>query len=196
MRFLGNILTSGVVKNSEFYNVAKTKDELIDGIPTLIIGWSSAKEMYPNLKILDWKVDDLTYWTFGKRERRDRMEEDLEKFKKETMNHVIKSIKYKFVNLLTVSDNKKKRLFELIKDSSKKIVFVNNDMMYIYHDGFDYVIGFSLRDIQYECGTVKKIFNIIENSENIELAKDKEIITYAMRRSLKDKLYLIPYLCY
>ena len=194
MRFIANILTSTKVDDSDFYNVVKDENCLIDGIPTLIIGWERAKKLYPKLSILEWKINDNTYWTFGKRERRDRMEEDIIRFKNVSVNQFLKRIKYSFINVLTMKNDKKSLLFESIKDSTKKYVYCENDMLYIYNSGKDSVVGMSLRDIEYEGGNVKKLFSMLHNTQSVEFVTDNGSISYSMKKSIKNKMYLIPYL--
>ena len=80
MKYIANILTSDPFSASELYNVTTERDSLIGGIPTLIIGWERAKSEYPDASIIDWKLDDDTYWTYGKYERRDKFEENTKRF--------------------------------------------------------------------------------------------------------------------
>ena len=97
MRFIANILTDKKFINSELYNVVDNKDKLIDGIPTLVIGWGFTKKMYPNASILNWSIDNNIYWTYGKREKRSRYEENIEKFRQFAISNFIKSVKYKIL---------------------------------------------------------------------------------------------------
>ena len=72
MKFIANILTDKPFTNAELYNVVSDKNNLIDGIPTLVIGWEYTKKMFNNANILDWEIDRNTYWTYGKREKRNK----------------------------------------------------------------------------------------------------------------------------
>ena len=76
MNYLANIYTKSKLDIEPFFNVVDDENKLIDGIPTLIIGWDSVKSLYGDINILDKKVKDNIYWTFGKRERRNVMEKN------------------------------------------------------------------------------------------------------------------------
>ena len=103
MNYLANIYTKSKLDIEPFFNVVDDENKLIDGIPTLIIGWDSVKSLYGDINILDKKVKDNIYWTFGKRERRNVMEVDVQKFKRKAMSIVSNNVKYKFFNILTAN---------------------------------------------------------------------------------------------
>ena len=100
MKFIANILTDKPFTNAELYNVVSDKNNLIDGIPTLVIGWEYTKKMFNNASILDWEIDRNTYWTYGKREKRNRYEENLERFRQMSITRFIKSVNYRYSNIL------------------------------------------------------------------------------------------------
>ena len=79
MNYLANIYTKSKLDIEPFFNVVDDENKLIDGIPTLIIGWDSVKSLYGDINILDKKVKDNIYWTFGQRERRNVMVVDVVK---------------------------------------------------------------------------------------------------------------------
>ena len=57
MKYIANILTNGIFED-ELYNVTSKKGDLIDGIPTLVIGWEFYKKRYSNANILESKIDE------------------------------------------------------------------------------------------------------------------------------------------
>lgn len=158
MRFIANILTDKKFINSELYNVVDNKDKLIDGIPTLVIGWGFTKKMYPNASILNWSIDNNIYWTYGKREKRSRYEENIEKFRQFAISNFIKSVKYKFYNLLIINNDEKDYIVSLLSKSDGSIVYINYNMVYILDNNKGLVIGFSLRDIDYIGKDRKKFY--------------------------------------
>ena len=99
MKKIANILTDGIFDNDGLYNVVKTKDELIEGIPTLVIGWEKTKSLFPTACIIERKINDDTYWTWGSRERRQVMEKDIAVFRRLALKRFTKSIKYVFLSL-------------------------------------------------------------------------------------------------
>ena len=194
MNYLANIYTKSKIDIEPFFNVVDDENKLIDGIPTLIIGWDSVKSLYGDINILDKKVKDNIYWTFGKRERRNVMEVDVQKFKRKAMSIVSNNVKYKFFNILTAKNDKKKSFYLLLKDTRYKTVFSFNNMLYIYIDGTDTVVSISLRDVEYIGGDVKKIFSTLYNNKFVKVANDNDLKDTNAKLFFKDNIYLIPYI--
>lgn len=194
MNYLANIYTKSKLDIEPFFNVVDDENKLIDGIPTLIIGWDSVKSLYGDINILDKKVKDNIYWTFGKRERRNVMEVDVQKFKRKAMSIVSNNVKYKFFNILTAKNDKKKSFYALLKDTRRKTIFSFNNMLYIYVDGTDTVVSISLRDVDYIGGDVKKIFSTLYNNKFVKVANDNDLKDTNAKLFFKDNIYLIPYI--
>jgi hypothetical protein len=194
MKYIANILTDKKFTDSELYNVVNSKDKLIGDIPTLIIGWGYTKKMYPEANILDWKINDNIFWTYGKREKRNKYEENIDKFKKLSINKFIKSVKYQYYNLLTISEEEKRYIISLLCRDCKTHIYINCDMVYIFDDENNIVIGFSLRDIDYINNSRKKMFNIILRNKNNNVIDIKDTLSYDMKISLNECKYVIPYL--
>ena len=193
MKYIGNILTTAKLENVDYYNVVNKKEDLIDGIPTLIIGWSSVKSLYNDVDITDWKINNNTYWTFGKRERREKMELDIPKFKKLACDNISKKIRYKFFNVLTETKDKKERLYKSFSDKDVKTIYVNGDMIYVLYNDKKTVIGISLRDIDYIGGNREKILSTVKKNDNIKIIDDSNGITRKLKYLFKNNLYIIPY---
>lgn len=194
MNYLANIYTKSKLDIEPFFNIVDDEKKIIDGIPTLIIGWDSVKSLYGDINILDKKVKDNIYWTFGKRERRNVMEVDVQKFKKKAMSIVSNNVKYKFFNILTAKNDKKKSFYMLLKDTRHKTIFSFNNMLYIYIDGTDTVVSISLRDVDYIGGDVKKIFSTLYNNKFVKVANDNDLKDTNAKLFFKDNIYLIPYI--
>lgn len=194
MNYLANIYTKSKIDIEPFFNVVDDENKLIDGIPTLIIGWDSVKSLYGDINILDKKVKDNIYWTFGKRERRNVMEVDVQKFKRKAMSITCNNVKYKFFNILTAKNDKKKSFYLLLKDTRHKTIFSFNNMLYIYIDGTDTVVSISLRDVDYIGGDVKKIFSTLYNNKFVKVANDNDLKDTNAKLFFKDNIYLIPYI--
>ena len=194
MNYLANIYTKSKIDIEPFFNVVDDENKLIDGIPTLIIGWDSVKSLYGDINILDKKVKDNIYWTFGKRERRNVMEVDVQKFKRKAMSIVSNNVKYKFFNILTAKNDKKKSFYLLLKDTRYKTIFSFNNMLYIYIDGTDTLVSISLRDVEYIGGDIKKIFSTLYNNKFVKVANDNDLKDTNAKLFFKDNIYLIPYI--
>jgi hypothetical protein len=191
MKFIANILTDKPFVNTELYNVVNDKDKLIDGIPTLVIGWEYTKKIYENANILNWEIDRNTYWTYGKREKRNRYEENLEKFRELALYRFIKSVKYSYFNILIASNEEKEYVWSLI-DTDGTYVYLNNDMVYAFDEQENKVIGFSLRDIDYLKKDRKKVLSKIYSNTNLIEVKDN--LSWETKNALRNCSYVIPFL--
>ena len=195
MRYIGNILTSDPFDGGALYNVTGERDLLTPGIPTLIVGWEKTKEMYPEASIIEFEVDKDVYWTYGKYEKRDKFEENVKKFYDLTIKRLKDAITYTFYDVLVGSGDKFISFLSFISNSDKKVVYLNNDMAYIYN-GKNLVVGVSLRDCDYsDCSLKKRFFSALyENKENIVLVKNSDDVLKSIRYKIRGKEYIIPYL--
>lgn len=194
MKYLGNIVTDSRINNLEYYNIVKSLEKIIPDIPTLIVGYHKTISVYgENFSILDWKLGNNLYWTYGRRERGDRFLEDIEKFKTLCLNYMIKTVDYRLFNVLLESVDRKKEFLSYIKDKKDKIVYIDDDMVYLYEDN-KHVMGFSLRDIEYSGGNKKKILSILLSDEKNKVLNSKDVFNNEFNITLKNKPYIIPYL--
>lgn len=199
MRKIGNILTDGKFDSEGIYNVVSSKDDLISGIPTLVIGWDFVKKNYPEANIINWKIDNNTYWTFGNRERRAQYEVRLEDFKNLSIERLIKNVKYVPFSVLTETDENKKEFFGMINNESlEKLIYTRNDMLYLYLPSKEVVYGVSLRDIWYIGKNAEKFVQKIYKTENVDSVNSivGQTLTHGMISKFKNCMYIIPCLCY
>ena len=168
---------------------------MIDGIPTLVIGWEYTKKMFNNASILDWEIDRNTYWTYGKREKRNRYEENLERFRQMSITRFIKSVNYRYSNILIADDDEKKYIFSLLEnDKDVLYAYLSNDMVYLFDNIDNSVIGFSLRDIDYLGKDRKRVLSKIYYNKNVQLIDIKDCLTWETKNALRNCSYIIPYL--
>lgn len=194
MKFIANILTNKPFSNNELYNVVDDVNKLISDIPTLVIGWEYTKKLYPNASILEWMIDQNTFWTYGKREKRNKYEENIEKFRQLALNRFIKSVKYKFFSLLTSSNAEKESILKVINSEKGSNIYISYDMVYIFSRENNDVIGFSLRDIDYIGKDRKDILSKIYRNKNNTIIDVKEELSWDTKNALRNCGYVIPYL--
>lgn len=194
MKFIANILTDKPFKDNDLYNVVSDKNNLIDGIPTLVVGWEYTKKLYPEASILNWEVGNNVYWTYGNREKRNKYEENIVKFRQFALTKFIKSVKYKFYGLLTTTDEEKEYILTLIDKDSGSFIYMNYDMVYIFDVENNIVVGFSLRDIDYMGKERKGIFSKIYRNQNNNIIDIKDSLTWDTKNALRNCNYVIPYL--
>lgn len=194
MKYLGNIVTDSKLTTFDYYNVVKTKDKIIEDIPTLIVGYEKTKSIYgDNFSVLDWKIEDNVYWTYGRRERGEKYLENIEKFKNLCFNDMVKTVDYRLFNVLVESTERKKEFFNYIKDKKNKTIYISDDMVYLYEDN-KHVIGFSLRDVEYGGGNKKRILSILLSDDKNNILNSKDVFNNEFSYTLKNKPYIIPYL--
>ena len=190
MKYIANILTSGNFED-ELYNVTSKKGELIDEIPTLVIGWEFCKKRYSNPDILDNKIDELTYWTYGKREKRDKYEETISWFKDFAIKMFIKSINYQFINVLTLNGESKDTFYDIFRNG-KPTSYFSGEMCYIRKNDEKSVYGVSLRDFGYIGVDTKKMASFIYSNSFVVNKKDN--LSQENKSYFNRCKYVMPYL--
>jgi hypothetical protein len=195
MKYIANILTDEPFSEAELYNVVQDHDSVVPDIPTLIIGWEKTKELYPAASIIEWKVDENVYWTYGKYERRDKYEVNVKKFQDLAFKKYVDSVNYVFYDVILEGEDRFAKFIELLLSNMQKTIYVTGDMMYIYIDSTRKVVGLSLRDCDYIDETYKKrIFSAIYNNSSVTFLKNNDAISKEVRFKTRGRAYILPYL--
>ena len=195
MKYIANILTDEPFNEGELYNVVRDKGKLIPDIPTLIIGWERTKTEYPDASIIEWKVADNVYWTYGKYERRDKYEVNIKKFQDLSFKKFVESLEYVFYDVLLTPPERFESFLASLGSDNQKTIYVTGDMMYLYYNGTNKVVGLSLRDCDYlNEFTKKRIFSSVYNSNTVNLLKNNDEISKEIRYKAKGRAYILPYL--
>lgn len=195
MKYIANILTDEPFNEGELYNVVRGKEELVPDIPTLIIGWERTKTEYPDTSIIEWKVADNVYWTYGKYERRDKYEVNVKKFQDLSFKKFVESLEYAFYDVLLTPPERFESFLASLGSDNQKTIYVTGDMMYLYYNGTNKVVGLSLRDCDYlNEFTKKRIFSSVYNSNTVNLLKNNDEISKEIRYKAKGRAYILPYL--
>ena len=196
MKYVANILTDEPFSDAELYNVVQDRVSLVPDIPTLIVGWEKTKELYPDASIIEWKVDENVYWTYGKYERRDKYEANVKKFNDLALKKFIDSVNYVFYDVILEGEDRFTKFIELLLCNAQKTVYITGDMMYIHIDYTKKVVGVSLRDCDYLGETYKKrIFSAMYNNPSVILLKNNDAISKEVRFKTRGRAYILPYLC-
>lgn len=195
MKYIANILTQEPFSDAELYNVVKDRKGLIPGIPTMIVGWDLTKSEYPDASIIEWKVADDVYWTYGKYERRDKYEINVKKFQDLAFKKFIDTLEYVFYDVLITQNARFESFIASFSSPVPKTVYVTGDMMFICYDGAKKVVGLSLRDCDYLDDSLKKrIFSAMYNSQSVNILKNNDDISKQLRFKARGKAYILPYL--
>ena len=197
MQVLGYIVTSSRLKTKyEFISVVKDISMVEEGKPYLVIGLSEAKKIASDkFSILNKSLENNGYWTFGRTERRDEYESDLNVFYNKVITDNIDKIKYIYINILYINFNLLKRLLTLCYNKDKKYIYIWNDMIYVLCSR-NTVIGISLAIMKYMQYDANKIIKRIKSNPNNIICENDGCISTKIRRLIRHKQYVVPYIMF
>ena len=144
---IGNVVCEKYIKIDKNFNLVKSTNEIIENLPTLIVGLNNAKGFTDKISYLDRKINKNTFWTFTRLEKRDLFEEDLFYFIKLSYDNLSKSSNFKFIDLILSDSGEINKVFNNIKTSDKVITFSYENMVYLHINNIIY--GFDLRQVEY-----------------------------------------------
>lgn len=190
--FVGNIVSKSNLNIDKYFNVVESLDNIIQGLPTLIIGWDIVKTINPNADFIDKKLSNDIFWTFKKTERRDIFEEDLYNFIHHTYNRLVNDIKYQYIDFIQLDEDEIKEIFNQIKNK-KSITYFYNNMLYIHNEKTIY--GIDLKLVKYLDFDTTKTINKIKRYSKVFLTDNDIIIEYKdIIDMLDNEVKYIPYL--
>lgn len=191
--YIANIVSNSNINVDKYFNITNSLDDIIEGLPTLIIGWDIVKTINPNADFIDKKLSDNIFWTLKKIERRDIFQEDLYNFINYCYSLLVKDINYKFIDLITLNDSQIKESFNLIKKCEKSATYQYNDMIYVYCDNTIY--GIDLKLVKYLDYDVEKTIEKIKKNSSVFLSGDQILIEYKdIISMLNNEVKYVPYL--
>ena len=192
MKF-ANIVSKTQINVPQDFNVVQSMDEIIHGLPTLIIGFDLTDKLFPNYDVGNIKVTDNVYWTTKKTESRDKHNIELEWFKHFAYHELIKDINYIFVDPIQY---KKKSLLKILKKIytiPNKITYQHKDMIYVYSDKF--IFGIDLKLFKYIGLDVSKIKDKIIRISSVFLEGADIFIEYKyIIDDMENQVRFLPYL--
>ena len=128
---VANIVSKTKVSVSNNFNVVNTIDDIINGLPTLIVGYQETKNLFPDFDVTNMKVTNSVYWTPSKIEKRSQFEESIDKFIDLIFLDLVKDIKYIFVDPIQYYNRKLWKILRKIYSLNNPISFKYNKMIYI-----------------------------------------------------------------
>jgi hypothetical protein len=192
MKF-ANIVTKTEINISSDFNVVESMDEIIHGLPTLIIGFDLTDKIFPNYDVGNIKVAENIYWTTKKTENRDKLNIELEWFKQFSYYELIKNVNYVFVDPIQYKKNSLLKILRKIYSLPNKITYQHKDMLYIYSDNF--IFGVDLKLIKYMGLNTIKIKNKIIKISSVFLSDSDIFIEYKnIIEDLDNQVRFLPYL--
>lgn len=193
MQKLGTIVSKRAIKDVVgFVEVVKDMESVNDSTkPILVIGLEEAKKQGKEFSILNKRLDNNLFWTFGKTERRTDHERDIQNFYEYVLNKSIKNIKYYYINIFKLRYNKVKNLLSIIYNTNKKYIYINNNIIYIYYN--NYILGISLTMTDYMGVDRKKIIRKLRQNKNNIVYYHNTFLDEKMKEIANKKQYILPY---
>mgnify|MGYP004483256061 CR=1 FL=1 len=191
MQYIANII-GGQSGTGFLYNFVEKSSDCIPGLPILVVGWENANRFYKDkVNVLNRKIDDMTYWTYSKYERREEYEKDTRKFLEFALNSIADKIKYTYFDIVLESEVNKKNL---VNSYSKSVYYESRNMIYIYISDRNTVLGISKVQLAY-FGYRSDIFirsMITKGAKNLTLKSS--LIPKDIWRIYQWRRYMIPVL--
>lgn len=190
---LANIVSNNDLNTSSDFKVVSSIDNIIDGLPTLIVGYDNVKKYFPDFDITSNKISEDVYWTFKKNEKRDKYQEDLNFFTKKVYTDLINDLSYVFVDPIHYGKKSMKKILRKIYSSNIIVSYEHDDMIYIYADKI--IFGVDLKLLKFIGFNILKVKTKIKSISTVFLEKNEILIDYKIIMSFFDnKFRYLPYL--
>lgn len=200
--FIGRIIcknSNNIQFHSDYINIIGYSNDTVikNDIPILIIGKELSETIFgkDKIKVLDRKIDKNLFWTYSKMEKRSEYENDLLKFNKYIINNVRNSCKYLNFNIFIEPLHRIKSFIKFIDNNYNKIIYYNNNHLYIYTPGStSCIVGLSLSDCEYIGINKDKILQRIKKNKSNIFIEDDNFMTKSLKKEFNNSKYIIPYL--
>jgi len=168
-------------------------DEIIEGLPTIIVGWKFMTQFFPEQDILEKQIDEKTFWTYARTEKRSDYEVDIENFITFAHKYLVNNVFYVFIDPIQYKLSKIKKVLAKIKSSEKIISYHHGDMVYICTDNI--VFGVDLLLLEFIGLNRAKVLSKIEADSNVFLTEPNILIEYKdYVERLGNQVKYVPYL--
>lgn len=190
---IANIVSTTKLNVSKDFNIVSSMDDIIHGIPTLIVGFDIVNKLYPDFDITERQVEPNLYWIFKRIERRDDFEAGLRWFTSKVIDDLSKDISYVFVDLMQYRKKTLCKIARKFLNIEKKFSVIFNDMIYIY--GENIIFGVDLKLFRFAGLDSEKLKKTIQAKSTVFLGvddiliEDKNIIN-----ELGTQIRYLPYL--
>tara|TARA_R110002126_G_scaffold17994_1_gene69403 strand:+ start:372 stop:974 length:603 start_codon:yes stop_codon:yes gene_type:complete len=193
--YIGNIVTTSKIEDPNF-KVCRKVETIIEGLPTLIVGWDKTKELYGDeVSILHKEINPTTCWTFSPKERRVDYEKDVKKFIYNSYNRIGDEIHYIYVDIIHDSRKKINKILRKIYSLKNPKLYIHNDrMVYLYAEGM--IFGIDLDVVEYLGIEPNRVITKLRNLSGC-LLMDTEIFNKYknIMTKINNKVRFLPYLC-
>lgn len=193
--YIANIVSrTRTTFNDELFNITDDITSINPNLPTLVVGWGFVKEVYQgkNISILNKNIDKSTMWTFSRHEKRTEYEKDSKYFLELLIDDISKGVKYRYINILTLTYKKTKNLIEKLNKLEISCIYVYmNSFIYIYSSSTKTAYGVDFNMIDYLNINRKKIYKKLYNLGDVFFSDD--FIDDELKKHIKDNK-ITPYI--
>ena len=190
---VANIVSTNKVSVSDEFNVVTSLDNIIQGLPTLIIGFDVVNKKYPDFNILSKQLGPNLFWTFKRTEKRDKYEEDLTWFMSYAYQEFVKDLSYVFVDPIQYPLRSIKKILRKMESLTNPVAYYNGRMVYVYGDNITF--GIDIKLLNFIGLKTEKIISKIKSKSSVFLDGDKIIIEYKKNvEALGNQVRYIPFL--
>lgn len=193
MKKLGAIVTKRKINDVVgFVEVVPDMKSVTDPTkPILVVGLNEAKKLTEDFCILEKRISENLFWTFGKTEKRNDHERDILQFYDYVLSKAIDDIPYYYVNIFKLRYNKVKNIINILNNSKEKYIYINKNIIYIYYN--NYILGLSLTMLEYIGIARKKVLRFLYKNPANKIQYQTQFLDEQMRKVLNNKKYVIPY---
>jgi hypothetical protein len=190
---IANIFSKSNIEVPQDFNVVTSFGDIIEGLPTLTIGYEYVNEHYPDFDITNTCLGGNLYWTFRKNEKRDKYEQDLRWFISKVYGDLVNKISYIFVDPIQYKTKTLVKIVKKIYFLKSIISYKTNQMVYIYGDNL--IFGIDLKLFKYIGMNIDKIQTKIKDISTVFLDESDIFIEYKNTLSMLDnKARYLPFL--
>ena len=190
---IANIFSRNNVEAPQDFNVVTSFSDIIEGLPTLIVGYDYVNDKYTDFDITNICLGGNLYWTFKKTEKRDKHEQDLKWFISKVYADLTDELSYIFVDPIQYRGKTLVKIVKKIYSLKNIITYINHEMVYIYGDKL--IFGIDLRLLAYMGIDTQKIQSKIKAASTVFLDNSDIFIEYKNTiSSLDNKARYLPFL--
>lgn len=196
LKKLGNVVDTSKISYPNFINKCSGMDAIDANLPTLLIGYSFAKGIYPMINVLERRIGKSLYWTFSRKERRGINEVDLSSFYSGLFRNEVRRIPYFYLNLVCYTKEQLKKFGSFLRDDRCKICYhdTGNRSIFVYME--NRVLGISENDLEYIGAPINKTLELMKNNPSNHFVKfpylSGDSLSSNIRMFLNLNSYIIP----
>lgn len=130
-------------KNTNLVTITDTYSD--SKLPTQIIGWNKAEEIFnDNISILNKVVRPNVYWTFSPDEKMQDFNEDVSYFINQLYGDYIKQFEYYFIDPVIDNITKLKHIMRFITQDRFGCSYISDDYIYMFCEEDKLILGIDL----------------------------------------------------